>query len=56
MKKAYYLYFIASILFMVSGIMRLVNEGVNWRALLFIAGSLALLFSGISALRRSKND
>jgi hypothetical protein len=56
MKKAYYLYFIASILFMVSGIMRLVNEGVNWRGILFLIASLALLFSGISAMRRSKSD
>jgi membrane protein implicated in regulation of membrane protease activity len=56
MKKAYYLYFIASILFMVSGIMRLMSEGVNWRGILFLVASLALLLSGISAMRRSKMD
>jgi hypothetical protein len=57
MKKAYYLYFLASILFMVSGIIRLVNsEGSILKGILFLVASFALLLSGISAMRKAKGN
>jgi hypothetical protein len=57
MKKAHYLYFLASILFMASGIIRLVNgEGGILRGILFLVASFALLLAGVNAMRKTKDQ